>query len=250
MKRLPVIVTFLLLLALCASAAYWTMQLWRPPVRAVAAPIVVAGNDVPLDAAASLFGGRAAAVGVATNFQLKGVVVAANGRESVAIISADGKPAQAVGLGTEFQPGVSIREVHSQYVLVSESGTIKRVALPDAVKSGTAELNAVAVPQLPPIQNMPAFRPPPALDTAPQPLPQVVNPPPAIGQMSTQLTQPLLGAGQGQQNPSGGLATMPGANPNGVPSNVPPGMTGVLPPPVPGTSGDAGSGGYSQPRRP
>ena len=214
MKRLPVVVTFLLFVALCASAAYWVLQLWRPPVRQVAAPVTVASNDVQLDAAASLFGGRAAAVGVASNFQLKGVVVAENGRESVAILSADGKPAQAVRLNVEFQPGISVREVHSQYVLVSDGGVIKRVALPD-VPTTSLDGNSVATPGLPPIQRLPVplpapapplqLQPPPQLQPQAQPLQQFQPMPPM--QMSPQL-QPVP-QNQGTLQNSGALLMQP-----------------------------------------
>ena len=38
MKRWPLLVSFVLFIALCVSATYWGMQLYKPPVRAVAAP--------------------------------------------------------------------------------------------------------------------------------------------------------------------------------------------------------------------
>ena len=33
MKRLPLITSFVLFIALCVSAAYWAMQLFKPPLR-------------------------------------------------------------------------------------------------------------------------------------------------------------------------------------------------------------------------
>ncbi len=39
MKRWPLLVSFVLFIALCVSATYWGMQLYKPPVRAVAAPL-------------------------------------------------------------------------------------------------------------------------------------------------------------------------------------------------------------------
>lgn len=198
MKRLPLLVTFLLFVALCASAAYWGLQLVRPPTRALAAPVVAAPPELPLDVAALLFGGRPLTVGAASNYQLKGVVVAANGRESVAILSADGKPAQAVGLNTEFQPGVSVREVHAQYILLSEGGVMKRVALPEGIKAIGQEFTPSSLPPLPPravpprqVIPMPA---PPAVQPAPVQAPLQASGGPAIGQMSTQLSIPGQGS--------------------------------------------------------
>jgi general secretion pathway protein C len=62
----------------------------------------------------------------------------------VAILSADGKPARAVAAGSELAPGVIVREVHPQYVLLSESGIIKRIELA-AFKSAGATLPPGAV---------------------------------------------------------------------------------------------------------
>ena len=133
MKRLPLITSFVLFIALCASSAYWAMQLFRPPQRAVAAAPRTAQPAVRLDAAASLLGGRSTAA-VASNFQLKGVVVAGDPAESVAILAANGKPPQAIRTDKEVVPGVTVKEINSRYVLLSEGGVIKRVDLPEDAK--------------------------------------------------------------------------------------------------------------------
>lgn len=131
MKRWPLITSFLLFIALCVSAAYWAMQLFKPPLRAVAAPPQTSQLAPPRpEAAAALFGGNAATAVVASNFQLKGVVVASNAAESVAILSANGKPAQSVRFNAEVLPGVKVTEINHSYVLLSEGGVIKRVELP------------------------------------------------------------------------------------------------------------------------
>jgi general secretion pathway protein C len=128
MKRMPLITSFILFIALCVSAAYWSMQLFNPPLRAVAAP--PQSIQLPsLDAAASLLGGHAAAV-VASNFQLTGVVMASNPADSVAILAASGKKPQAVRTNAEVMPGVTVKEVQRDHVLLSERGVIKRVELP------------------------------------------------------------------------------------------------------------------------
>ncbi|MDP2694444.1 MAG: type II secretion system protein N [Gallionella sp.] len=139
MKRWPLVATFVLFIAACVSAAYWAMQLFKPPVRPVAAPPQTVQTAPRLDAAAALFGGRPT-IAVASNFQLKGVVVADNAAESIAILEAAGKPAQVVKTNEEVAPGVKVTEVHPRYVLLSEGGVVKRVELPEDMK-GRARAN-------------------------------------------------------------------------------------------------------------
>ena len=134
MKRWPLSVSFVLFIALCVSAAYWTIQFLKPPVRAVAAPPQVVQPAPKLDGAAVLFGGRSS-VAAAGNFQLKGVVVASNPAESVAILSANGKPARSVRSNAEVIPGVTVKEVQREYVLLLENGVAKRVDLPAKAKA-------------------------------------------------------------------------------------------------------------------
>lgn len=148
--RLPPLAIFFAFLLLCMSAAYWGLQLFKPPVRNVVVPMAVTRADAPLSAAAGLFGGGSTGAVVASNFQLKGVVVAANPRESVAIIAADGKPPQAIWLNGEIQPGVTVKEVNRQYVLLSDGGVTRRVELPK-------NAGPVAGAEAPvPVQPMPA----------------------------------------------------------------------------------------------
>jgi general secretion pathway protein C len=153
MKRLPLVADFVLFIALCVSFAYWGMQLFKPPVRPVAAPPQTGPIAPPIEAAAGLFGGRPVSAVVASNFQLKGVIAA--GPEGVAILSADGKPPQAVGVNMEAAPGVTLKEVHPQYVLLNEGGMVKRVDLPEGGRG--MDLGASApVPTVPSTPPMPA----------------------------------------------------------------------------------------------
>jgi general secretion pathway protein C len=171
MKRGPLIASFILFIALCVSATYWGMQLFKPPLRAVAAPPPAVQSPLRPDAAAGLFGGRST-VAVATNFQLRGVVMSGTPKESIAILAADGKPAQAVSADREVMPGVRIKEVHARYVLLSDNGVTKRVELPD--------------------ENSPQVK----ADTAAQPMPRAVPPLPAG--VPRMVTPPVQGR-QGQQ---------------------------------------------------
>ena len=128
MKRMPLITSFILFIALCMSVAYWAMQLFNPPLRAVA---VAPQSNQPapgLEAAISLLGGHS--ITVASNFQLKGVVMASNPADSVAVLVANGKKPQAVRTNAEVVPGVTVKEVQRDHVLLSERGVIKRVELP------------------------------------------------------------------------------------------------------------------------
>lgn len=134
MKRLPAPASFILFIALCASIAYWAMQLFKPQARPVAAPPPAAQPAANIDAAAGLFGGRSS-VAVASNYQLRGVVVSGNADESVAILATEGKPAQAIRANMEIAPGVKVQEVHRGYVVLSEHGVPKRVELPQESKS-------------------------------------------------------------------------------------------------------------------
>jgi general secretion pathway protein C len=175
MKRLPLVASFLLFILLCASIAYWGLQLFKPPLRPVAAPPQAAKSDINPEAAATLFGGRAGKVAVASNYQLKGVVMSGSADESIAILSADGKPAQAVRVDAEVAPGVVVKEVHRDYVLLSDGGTVKRVELPENAKS---EVNVATVSPVRP-QSQPARTPVPQQAPAPAPpqVPAAVAPP-------------------------------------------------------------------------
>lgn len=229
MKRLPRVAAFVLFIALCVSAAYWAMQLFKPPLRPVAVPPQSARAEAEPDAAAALFGGRAAGVAAASNFELKGVVVAGRSGESVAILAANGKPAKALGIDAEVAPGVTVKEVHRQYVLLSEGGVTKRVELPESAKTQSqitaAPAPRAAVPEVPP-QASPAapatvFNPAAAVnsaqrqDSAQPPAPVTVQPAPSAAQPP----QPL--------QPAPAQAAPNGTPPSPViPGGGHPGMTG------------------------
>lgn len=133
MKRMPLIVSFILFVALCVSVAYWSMQLFIPKARPVMEPAREIRAAPSVEAATSLFGNHVEVV--PSNYQLNGVFVAINPAESVAILSANGKPAQAIITHGEVAPGVMLKEVARRYVLLSEGGVIKRIELPEGVNS-------------------------------------------------------------------------------------------------------------------
>ena len=132
MKHLPIITSFILILTLCASIAYWAMLFFTPAVGPVAVPARTTQTIPTLDAAARLFGGHLNTA-ITSNFQLIGVIVASNPVESVAILAVDEKPAQAIRFDREVEPGVRLTEVNRRYVVLSEDGVAKRINLPENV---------------------------------------------------------------------------------------------------------------------
>jgi general secretion pathway protein C len=186
MKRLPVpvtVATFGAIAALSASMAYWGMQLFKEQQRPIAAVERQPLPEPPIDAAKGLFGGDIA-VAVASNFQLKGVVAALNGRHSVAIIAADGQPPKAYPVGSEVAPGVKVQEVAPRHVVLSEGGVPKRIDLPaDAPPSSGA---AAMLPPLPSPGAPPMMQPAP-----PQPMPVPQNMPPPQTPMTGGAMPPL-----------------------------------------------------------
>lgn len=238
MKRMPLLLTLLALVALSASIAYWVLQLYKPEQRPLAAVPVAALPEPAVDAAATLFGGQAMAV-VATNYQLTGVVAA--GRNSVAILVADGQAAKAFPVGKELSAGVVVKEVHPRYVMLSEGGVLKRIEL--AVDAKPAANMAAPLPMDAPAP--PAYpqqgQPMPQQQQA-RPLPQSQPTPDQQQQQQEQQEQqePQPPQGQDQEPPSpvpmarpvDGAATPP--PPPAPPVQMPPATRNVgMPGPVP-----------------
>jgi general secretion pathway protein C len=142
MKRLPIVLSLVALILLAASIAYWVLQLYQPQQRPLAAAPLASMPDPSVDAAATLFGGQPSAA-VVSNFQLTGIVAAGSDGDSVAILVADGAPPQALRVGKEVAPGVTVSEVHPRYVMLSDGGVMKRVDLATDTKPA-APLNAGA----------------------------------------------------------------------------------------------------------
>ena len=173
-KRMPVVTSFVLFLLLCASVTYWVLEFMKPPQRPLAAVVPVAAADASLESAAGLFGGSTVKVAMASNFQLKGVVASGNANESIAIVVADGKPPQSARVNTEVQPGVMVKEVHSQYVLLTERGVTRRVDLQELAKNPMHASQPVA-------QFNPAIVvPPQRIETPPPPAPMPTQMAPAM----------------------------------------------------------------------
>lgn len=199
-KRLPILLTLLALIVLAASIAYWVLQLYQPEQRPLAAAPIATAPAPGTDAAATLFGGQPTAV--VSNFQLTGVVSA--GSDSAVILVADGAPPQAVRIGREIAPGVTVAEVHRNYVMLSDSGVMKRVELNIDANGGAMMSAPVATPRMAP---GPVGAAPPA--GYEQTSPGVVSAPPTMQTGPPGMLPP-------QNNPQG-LPT--NSNPQGLPTN-------------------------------
>lgn len=157
MKRLPLLMSFLAVVLLSVSLAYWAMQLFKAPQRPLAAPPQAAAAEPSLEAAASLFGGQPVTVAV-SNYQLRGVVAPVNGKGGVAILAQEGKPTQSLKIGGEVAPGVKVKQVQAGFVLLDEGGVAKRVDLMvEAAKPSGSEGSGIMRTPIP----LPAQAPPP-----------------------------------------------------------------------------------------
>lgn len=130
MKRMPLLASFLLFLLLCMSLTYWALRIFNPKSREVIAPTAVASFEPSVGQWGGIFGRNPVAEAAPSIYQLKGVVVAKENGISSAIVIADGKAPQAIQIGRELAPGVRLQEVHEAYVVISESGVMKRIELP------------------------------------------------------------------------------------------------------------------------
>jgi general secretion pathway protein C len=132
MKRLPLIINVILFAMLCMVLSFWGLQIFKPKIRPMQAPVSVESYEPSVGQWGNLFGRSAVAEVAPSNYQLKGIIVAPHARDSVAIIMVEGKPNFTIGIGKELLPGVKLQEVHRDHVIVSESGITRRIDLPAA----------------------------------------------------------------------------------------------------------------------
>jgi general secretion pathway protein C len=129
MKRLPLLVSFVLFLALCASLTYWALQLFAPMPRAVTAPAQAARKLPSIAAAQNLFGGQAQSSAMA-NMQLRGVIHAGKASDSEAILVAGNEAPKYVKVDAEVTDGVTVKEIHVRHVVLDDHGVSREVNLP------------------------------------------------------------------------------------------------------------------------
>ena len=145
MKRLPLLFSFVLFLALCASLTYWVLQLFAPAPRAVTAPPQAERKVVPITAAENLFGAQGQANTMA-NMTLRGVIHAGRASDSEAILVTGNEPPKYVKVSAEVTDGVKVKEIHPRHVVLDDHGVSREVSLPAfaPTPASTTNLNANA----------------------------------------------------------------------------------------------------------
>lgn len=177
MKRLPLLVSFVLFLALCASLAYWALQLFAPAPRAVTAPPQAERKVAPVTAAENLFGAQGQASTMA-NMSLRGVIHAGRAADSEAILVVGNEPPRYVKVSAEVMDGVKVKEIHARHVILDDHGVSREVSLPAfaPTPASAANINTNAGQPPQPADQQPnnpqAPNQQPAPPTAPQEQPQ------------------------------------------------------------------------------
>jgi general secretion pathway protein C len=216
-KRLPILISFILFVALAATCAYWGLQFMKPKARPVAAPPPPPQAEVPPESAATLFGGKLQ-VATASNFQVKGVISSKSGNGGTVIILTEGQPAQTLGVGDKVVEGVTVKEIHAQYVMLQDNGVQKRLPVPEGKPDISTEgilplqpdpnasrMTGPALPALQPQQPIAPPQPPDGAQQQPQQQPTEPPQPPVSPQQLPVPPQPG-GAGLG---PNGEQLGMP-----------------------------------------
>jgi general secretion pathway protein C len=122
-----------LMVALCVSAAYWASQWRTPAAQSVVAAPQIRPARVDIASAAKLFGGRPVSARKGRDFQLRGVVVAGNPADSIAIMKTD-DGIRVLPVNAEIVSGVKITEVHRRYVMLADGGEMRRIELPERAR--------------------------------------------------------------------------------------------------------------------
>ncbi len=130
------------------------MRVFKPADRSVARPVLDSNIEPGAGQWGGIFGGSQTEQAIASNYELKGVIIAKKSNESLAIVVANGKPAQTIPLNAEFAPGIILKEVADKYVMISESGVLRRISLPE-----NAVINVVPGSVRPQVGDMPGVSP-------------------------------------------------------------------------------------------
>ena len=180
MKRLPLFCSFVAFIILCSSLSFWGIHLFKPMNRRVADAPLKGSVEPGAGQWGSLFGGAQVAQVTASNYDLKGIIIAKKNDESLAIMMPTGKPAQTIALNAEIAPGVVLKEIHDNYVMISEAGVMRRVSLPEnaLLTNGATSVRGIGteLPQVTPASPVAPVAFPPRPNPAGAP---VTNVPPA-----------------------------------------------------------------------
>lgn len=175
----PLAASLAMFALLCATIAYWALQLVAPAVPIAPAGSLADQRDAPdLFAAGKLFGlpvgsRGAAQVAVVSNIQVLGV--AASEVRGSAVLVVDGKPPKAYMVGDAVGADAKLVEVRSDAAIIERNGARVELAAPQrpsvaTLSSGPARADANSAAVAPPV---PAAAPvPPPTVAAPPPPPQ------------------------------------------------------------------------------
>ncbi|MFO1301060.1 MAG: type II secretion system protein N [Burkholderiaceae bacterium] len=179
----PLAASLAMFALLCATIAYWALQLFSPAVPIAPAGSLADQRDVPdLVAAGRLFGmpvgGRGAAqVAVVSSIQVLGV--AASEVRGSAVLVVDGKPPKAFMVGDAVGADAKLVEVRSDAAIIERNGA--RVELPApqrpsvaTLSSGPARADANSAAVAPPVPTA-AAAPPPTVAAPPPPAAGPIN---------------------------------------------------------------------------
>lgn len=163
---------------LCATIAYWALQLFSPAVPIAPTGSLADQRDAPdLVAAGRLFGmpigsRGAAPVAVVSNIQVLGV--AASELRGSAVLVVDGKPPKAFMVGDAVGADAKLVEVRSDAAIIERNGARVELAAPQrpsvaTLSSGPARADASSAAVAPPV---PTEAPAPPSTVAAPPPPQ------------------------------------------------------------------------------
>lgn len=136
-RRLPILVNFLLVVAIAATATYWVLQVAArrtPPEPVVAVP---AGNRMartqPLDVGpvAGLFTAAVVQAGGPSRVRLAGVIAEGTAGTGVALLSVDGQPPAAFRAGEPIDAQMTLAAVHADRVVIRTPGGDQDIPLPE-----------------------------------------------------------------------------------------------------------------------
>jgi general secretion pathway protein C len=128
MKYISQTCSVFLFLLWCASLTYWTLFFTTQPTHKVALSSVNEMPPVVLSDAMSLFGGSSNNESRFPLF-LRGVILSGESDASLAIIGAPGLPQKLIQRDAELMPGITLHEIHANYIVVLDHGLRREVPL-------------------------------------------------------------------------------------------------------------------------
>ena len=128
MKYISQTCSVFLFLLWCASLTYWTLFFTTQPTHQVALSSVNEMPPVVLSDAMSLFGGSSNNESRFPLF-LRGVILSGESDASLAIIGAPGLPQKLIQRDAELMPGITLHEIHANYIVVLDHGLRREVPL-------------------------------------------------------------------------------------------------------------------------